>query len=126
MPYRRGRPLDAQADARDSRMTDSACQFFHLRDRLVHPTFGFTEQIKRHGLAASEILLSGSRHTKEVCPVLGDTAEVGQERERGGRRHVTNRTPRNERSELGAAIGTQIAISSLLINCPESQPSRPN
>src|SRR5207245_11313462 len=57
-----------------------------------------------------------------VYPGLGDTAEVGQERERGGRRHVTNHTPQNEESELGAAIGTQTAISSLLINCPESQP----
>src|SRR5439155_9674925 len=28
-----------------------------------------------------------------VCPALGDTAEVGEERERGRLRHVTNRTP---------------------------------
>src|SRR2546427_7710644 len=60
-----------------------------------------------------------------VCPVLGDTAEVGEERKWGRRRHMTNRTPPNEQSDLGTAVGTQTAISSLLINSPESQPSRP-
>src|SRR3989441_11073345 len=50
-----------------------------------------------------------------VYPGLGDTAEVGEEREQGRRQKVTNRTPQNEQSELGAAVGTQTAISSRLI-----------
>src|SRR5207247_944423 len=46
-----------------------------------------------------------------VCPALGDTAEVGEEREQGRRRYVTNRTPEKRTKRTRAAVGTQTAIS---------------